>query len=262
MSCWQHGKILEALASSGPVIDLIGFELLAETLRIRKDDVEIRRIAEALKIAENAFQDFVRVLRPGMTEKQAAWELEKRLKDAGADSLSFPIIAAFGANSALPHAIPSDRPLGKGEPLLFDWGVKLNGYCSDITRTVILGKPDAIFLKVFQTVLEAQKKAIERIRPGISGKSVDAAAREHIDGMGFKDRFGHGLGHGVGLAVHEPPRLSPIKDDTLDTGMVVTVEPGIYLPEWGGVRLENMVAVTESGAKILNLTDPSTFQIG
>jgi Xaa-Pro aminopeptidase len=261
MTCYLFEKIQEELKENSLNIELIGFETFTESLRIQKDEFEIQMIKKALAIAENVFMEFVHTLRPGMTEKQAAWELEKRLKDAGADTLSFPIIAAFGRNSALPHAVPSDKPLCEGEPLLFDWGVKLDGYCSDISRTVIIGNPDATFQKVFQTVLEAQQKAIEAIRPKLSGKSVDAIAREHIDAMGYKDRFGHGLGHGVGLAVHEGPRLSPLKDDELDIGMVVTVEPGIYLPDWGGVRLENMVAVRESGAEILNSISASTFRI-
>jgi Xaa-Pro aminopeptidase len=142
-----------------------------------------------------------------------------------------------------------------GEPILFDWGAKINGYCSDISRTVIIGKPDDRFMKIYNTVLDAQRKAIDAVKPGISSKSVDEAARSHIENMGFGSRFGHGLGHGTGLAVHEQPRLSPLHDSILELGMVFTIEPGIYIPGWGGVRIENMVAVRDYGAEILNGSD-------
>nr|MDA3833967.1 M24 family metallopeptidase [Spirochaetales bacterium] len=155
---------------------------------------------------------------------------------------------------ALPHAIPGTRILNPSEPLLFDWGAKLNGYCSDMTRTVTLGKSDEQFKKIFTIVYTAQQKAIDAIRPGVSSKSIDDIARNHIAKKGFKDFFGHSLGHGVGLAVHEPPSISPFieKDITLKEIMVFTVEPGIYLPDWGGIRLENMVRVTEDGVEVLN----------
>jgi Xaa-Pro aminopeptidase len=189
-----------------------------------------------------------------MTEQEAAWNLEKTLREAGAEALSFPVIVAGGPNSAMPHAVPGNRALMAGEPILFDWGVRLNGYCSDISRTLVMGKPDDTFQKVFQTVREAQEMAVAAVKPGIDARSVDAVARSHIEKMGFKDRFGHGLGHGVGLAIHEKPRLSPLSDDVLKPGMICTVEPGIYLPGWGGVRLENMIVVTADGAEVLNKT--------
>ena len=159
---------------------------------------------------------------------------------------------AAGTNSALPHAIPTDRPIAVGEPILFDWGARLNGYCSDTSRTVILGTPDAIFLKVYQTVLEAQQKALAAIKSGVSSKTVDSVARQYIRRQGYKGKFGHGLGHGTGLAVHEGPRLSPIKESVLQAGMILTVEPGVYLPQWGGVRIEHQVVVQEEGAMVLN----------
>jgi Xaa-Pro aminopeptidase len=168
-----------------------------------------------------------------MTEKQVAWAMESAMREAGADGLSFPVIVAGGPNSALPHAVPSERPLRTGEPILFDWGAKLNGYCSDTSRTIILGAADDTFKKVHGTVLEAQQRAIAAIRAGINSKMVDAAARDFIHQSGYEGKFGHGLGHGTGLAVHEAPRLSPLRETILESGMLVTVEPGIYLPEWG-----------------------------
>jgi Xaa-Pro aminopeptidase len=168
---------------------------------------------------------------------------------------------ATGTNSALPHAIPGSRKIKTGEPVLFDWGVKYNGYCSDISRTVVIGKPDSTFKKVFQTVLDAQRLAIDAVKPGISSKRVDEIARNYINAKGFKGKFGHGLGHGTGLAIHESPRLSPIKDIPLKPGMVSTIEPGIYLPDWGGVRLENMIVVRDESAEVLNQLDPANHRI-
>jgi Xaa-Pro aminopeptidase len=178
--------------------------------------------------------------------------MERRMREAGAEALSFPVIVAAGANSALPHAIPRDRPVRRGEPILFDWGARLGGYCSDTSRTLILGTPDAAFTEVFSTVKEAQRRAIAAVHPGAGTKSVDAVARDFIENSGYAGRFGHGLGHGTGLAIHEAPRLSPLRDTVLEVGMVVTVEPGVYLPDWGGIRLENQVVVRPEGAEVLN----------
>jgi len=262
ISCSQHHKMVTALAESALSIDLVPTEELIENLRIAKTPPEIDAIRSALHLAETVFGRVAACLKAGITEKEAAWSLEKALREAGADALSFPVIVAFGPNSAMPHAVPGSRLLRAGEPILFDWGVRLQGYCSDISRTLILGKPDETFQKVFQTVREAQELAIAAVRPGIDAKAVDAVARGHIEKMGFKDRFGHGLGHGVGLAIHEQPRLSPLSDKTLRTGMICTVEPGIYLPGWGGVRLENMIAVTTDGAEVLNATAVDDIRLG
>jgi len=256
MSVLQFNELKEALENRALAIELKPVQNIVEKLRLIKDQTEIDTLRRALRLAESGFERIKQVLVPGMTERDTAWLLEKALKEDGADGLSFPIIAAFGPNSALPHAVPGQRKLQPGQPLLFDWGVRLGGYCSDISRTLVVGEPEDPFDAVFQTVLEAQSKAIDAIKPGISGKMVDAVAREHIRSKGFKGKFGHGLGHGTGLAIHESPRLSPIKDDVLEPGMVFTVEPGIYLPEWGGVRLENMVALMDDGPVVLNRTSP------
>lgn len=252
VSVQQSEKMRDALLKAGMKVAMVGVENLVEDLRLRKSEAEIEALRRALHLAEDAFEKILKKLAPGRTEAEIAWSLERAMREAGAEALSFPVIAAAGPTAALPHAIPGDRRIGPGEPLLFDWGAKLDGYCSDISRTVVLKKPDDAFKKVFSAVFDAQKKAIEAIRPGISGKTVDGIARDHIEQAGFGGRFGHGLGHGVGLAIHEAPRLSPVREDMLQPGMVVTVEPGIYLPEWGGVRLENMVAVREDGAEVLN----------
>jgi len=257
MSYMWHKKIIEQLISEKIDITLVETENIVENLRIKKDEQEIELTKKAVDIAESAFMETAKEIAVGMTEKEAAWDLEKRLREKGADSLSFPVICASGPNSALPHAIPCDRKFKKNEPVLFDWGVKLNGYCSDISRTLIIGGPDETFKKVFKTVIEAQQKAIKAIKPGISSKSIDKIARDYIEENGFKGKFRHGTGHGTGLAVHEQPSISPLKETTLEPGMLFTVEPGIYIPGWGGVRIENQVVVKENGVQVLNSLEPS-----
>jgi Xaa-Pro aminopeptidase len=258
LTCWQYEKMKEELRAEGMEgIGLVPEETLVETFRICKAPEELAAIRKALEIAEAVFEDLAPTLRPGMTERAVAWEMEKRLRESGAEALSFPCIVASGPNSALPHAIPGDRKLRAGEPILFDWGVRLDGYCSDISRMVVIGKPDDTYRKVYQTVLDAQRLATEAIRPGVSSRAVDQVARSHIEKQGYAGKFGHGLGHGVGLAIHEAPRLSPLRDTPLTPGMVFTIEPGIYLTEWGGVRLENMAVVTDTGVEVLNRTDPA-----
>jgi len=261
MSVRQYEKIRRTLQEAGLAVELKPVEDLVEDLRISKDDSEVRTLRNALSIAEKAFEEVCARIRPGMQEKQLAWMLEQAMREAGADSLSFPVIVASGTNAALPHAIPGERRIREAEPILFDWGARLQGYCSDISRTVIIGEPDEPFRRVFQTVLDAQQAAIESIRAGISSKAVDKIARDHIERQGFGGKFGHGLGHGTGLAIHEAPRLSPIKDTRLQPGMVTTVEPGIYLPDWGGVRIENMVVVRETGCEVLNGSDPAFHRV-
>jgi Xaa-Pro aminopeptidase len=261
MSYMQYQKINEALEKAGFAAELIAVEDIVENLRIIKEETEVDHMRRALKIAEDVFGACLQQLRPGLTEKELAWLLEKGMRESGAEGLSFPPIVASGPNGALPHAIPGGREIQKGEPILFDWGARLNGYCSDISRTVVIDSPDSTFEKVFQTVLDAQRLAIDAIKPGMSSKAVDKIARDHIEEKGFGGKFGHGLGHGAGLAIHESPRLSPLKDIRLEPGMVTTVEPGIYLPDWGGVRLENMVVVRDDGAEVLNRIDPANYHL-
>jgi Xaa-Pro aminopeptidase len=250
----QFFKIKKELDSKNSSAELVPIADIVDGLRLIKDENEINAIKEAITLAESAFEKTIQWLKPGICEREAAWELEKNMRSAGAQSVSFPVIAAFGKNSALPHAIPGEARLQTNEPILFDWGVKLNGYCSDTTRTFIWNEPDGQFKKIFTIVHDAQQKAIESIRPGIRTKQIDDIARGHIESKGFKEYFGHGLGHGVGLAIHESPSISPLdeRDMEINKNMVFTVEPGIYLPDWGGVRLENMVRVTDDGAEILN----------
>ncbi len=251
MSVHQHRRIHDALDAAGMQVDLVPVADLVETLRVIKSETEIAATREALRLAETAFQETVASVAPGMTERACAWELERRMRELGADALSFPVICAAGPNSALPHAIPGETPVREGRPLLIDWGARFRHYCSDTTRTVIFGRPDDTFRRVYSTVRSALEKATAAIRPGASTREIDAVARGVIDGSGIGGTYGHGLGHGTGLAVHEAPRLSPLKDSALASGMLVTVEPGIYLPDWGGVRLENQVVVRPDGAEVL-----------
>ncbi|MEW5910320.1 MAG: Xaa-Pro peptidase family protein [Thermodesulfobacteriota bacterium] len=255
ISVREYGRIADALKSKKLKIELIPVEDLVEKQRAVKSNAEIEAIRKSLSVTESAFSDLLGFLRPGLTEAEAAWALEKRMRQSGADELSFPVIVASGPNSALPHAIPGNRAFKPKEPVLFDWGAKVNGYCSDISRTLFFGKPDPAFKKIFTIVKDAQQKAIDAIRAGVSSKSVDRIARSHIARRGLKDRFGHGLGHGLGLAIHEAPRLSPVTDGILLPGMVVTVEPGVYIPGKGGIRIENIVVVRRDGAEVLNRLD-------
>lgn len=252
VSVKQHNEYRKELEANHSPVELVPLDGVVESLREVKTADEIDKTQRALAVAEKVYRQVAKGLKPGLTEKAIAWQMEMGLRQEGADGSCFPIIVAGGPNSALPHAIPTDREIKSGEPILFDWGAKLDGYCSDTSRTVILGSPDDTFHKVHGTVLEAQRRAIAAIADGASSTAIDAKARNYINEQGFEGKFGHGLGHGTGLAVHEAPRLSPIKDEPLKKGMLVTVEPGIYLPEWGGVRIENQVVVESSGSMVLN----------
>ena len=254
MSHEIYFRILRELEKNNRSVELVPFVEMVESLRLIKDENEIEAIRDAVYLAEDAFKAFIKTIETGVVETDAAWALEKGMREGGAQSISFPVIAASGPNSALPHAIAGRRTFQEKEPLLFDWGAKLNGYCSDMTRTVFFEYPDEEFKKIFNTVYDAQQKAIDAIRPGITTCEVDAVARNHIAEKGYNGYFGHGLGHGVGLAVHEAPSLSPVaeREKTLSENMVFTVEPGIYIPGRGGVRLENMVVVRSDGHEVFN----------
>lgn len=233
-------------------IEIAGASGLVEKLRVQKSAEEIARIGQSVLLNEAVFQEVFSRLQPGQTEREVALAIETTMRQKGAEGPSFPTIVAAGPNAALPHAVPTDRAINKGEPVIIDMGLKLNGYCSDMTRTVILGTPDRQTVKIMRLVRQAQRAALKIIRAGVLACDVDRAAREIIARAGFGKNFGHGLGHGVGLAVHEAPSLNRKRRIKLQPGMVVTVEPGIYLPGWGGVRLENMVVVEEQGCAILN----------
>jgi Xaa-Pro aminopeptidase len=246
-----HQQLTDRLRSLSPPVDLIPIDGVVEGLREVKAEEEVLALTAAADMMSDILDQVIDRLSPGLTESDVAWQIEGLAHEAGADGLAFPSIVASGPNGALPHAVPSDRRLKPHEPIIFDVGVKLAGYCSDMTRTIFLGDPDPEFRKIYRIVRQAQLAALKEIRPGVETTHPDSVARETIRDAGFGDYFGHALGHGVGLATHERPRLGPRKPTELKTGMVVTVEPGIYVPEKGGVRLEEMVLVEEEGPRIL-----------
>jgi len=233
-------------------LELVPTTGVVERLRVVKTEQEIDKVRAAVLLNEEVFQHVYPKIKPGMTEAAIARTLENTMREMGAESPSFDTIVAFGTNGAKPHAVPTQRVLQKGEPVLVDMGLILDGYCSDMTRTFVVGKPDRTFTDRLRIVRKAQREAIGMIRAGIAGSEVDRAARRVIRSAGYGEYFGHALGHGVGLDVHEEPRLSARSRKKLRPGMVVTVEPGIYLPQWGGIRLENMVVVREKGCELLN----------
>jgi len=225
---------------------------VVEAIRMLKDEDELIKIEKAISISDMAC-DYIRdFVRPGMSEKEVAWELEVFMRTHGAEAIAFDLIVASGPNGAKPHAVPQDEPIREGALIVMDMGARVDGYHSDLTRTICLGEPDKKAQEIYDIVLRAQLVAEQRARPGMTGQELDAVARGIIDEAGYGEHFGHGLGHGVGLAVHEKPRVSSTSTDVLEPGTVCTIEPGIYLPGWGGVRIEDMVLFTEDGARVLS----------
>lgn len=227
---------------------------LVRGLRKIKDTDEIGRVRESIRILDLGFKEAQRRIRAGAVENAVALSIERAFIRHGADCLAFDTIIASGFRSALPHGKASGKKIKNGEFVVVDMGARLNGYNSDETRTYCVGRAGPRQKKIYQTVLDAQQRAIDSIRPGRAASAVDAAARGHIKKAGYGRFFGHALGHGVGIDVHEAPTLSPFSKDVLEAGMVVTVEPGIYIPDEGGVRIEDMVLVTESGCEVLTKT--------
>jgi Xaa-Pro aminopeptidase len=224
-----------------------------DKLRQIKNDEEIEKIRTAESIGDEAFTHILSFIRPGLIEKEVALELEYFMKKNGAEKLSFDTIAASGTNSSMPHAIPTDKVLEEGDFLTMDFGCVYEGYCSDMTRTVAVGSVSDNMKYVYDVVLKAQLAALKAVKPGAKCSDVDKIARDIIADAGYGNCFGHGLGHSVGLFIHEEPRLSPKCDDILQPGMLMTVEPGIYIPGRFGVRIEDLVVVSENGC--INLTN-------
>ncbi|MEQ8849871.1 Xaa-Pro peptidase family protein [Botrimarina sp.] len=233
-------------------VDLVGVSSAVESLRLVKDRSEIAAIRHAAELARRAFDVVRAAWTPGAAERDLARELEYQARRFGGARLSFAAIVAAGPRSALPHATPTSAKVGDHDFTLIDWGVFAPLYASDLTRMVLHGAPSKKFERVYNTVLEAQLAGIEAIRPGAVCQDVDRAARDVIEKAGYGKKFGHGLGHGLGLEVHEGPRLGRNQETELRPGMVVTVEPGVYLPGWGGVRIEDDVLVTKSGHELLS----------
>lgn len=233
-----------------------GFELLptrelVERIRAVKDEGELGKIKKAIALSDEALAHIAGFIEPGMTEKEVAWELEVFMRTRGAEKLAFDTIVGSGPNGAMPHATVSERVIQAGEPIVIDMGAMVDGYNSDLTRTICAGRADDKFKEIHAIVLEAQLTAERDIRPGMQGKQADGIARQVIEQAGYGENYGHGLGHGVGLAVHEKPGVGRLSEDVLEPGMVFTVEPGIYLPGWGGVRIEDIVVMKENGVEVL-----------
>ncbi len=249
----NYQRLVETVAQTGWQVEWLPQEGVVEELREKKTPEEVAVIQKALRLTEQVFSEVAAILNPGLTERQVAWEIERRLREQGSEGLAFPPIVAAGANSARPHHHPGDSRINAGEPIIIDMGARIDGYCADLTRTLIIGEPTERFREIYTLVRQAQARAEGAIKAGMNSLDADALAREVIIQAGYGEAFGHSLGHGVGLAVHEAPSLSPYKDRAteLKAGSVVTVEPGIYLPEWGGVRLEDMVVIHPDRAEVL-----------
>lgn len=236
-------------------VELLNSKKIATNQRLIKDESEINSITKASKIGDKSFEHILDFIKPGITEKELALELEFFMRKSGSEGIAFDIIAASGENTSKPHAVQTARKLRQGDAITMDFGCIVNGYCSDMTRTVFLGEPSNELRKIYNIVLDAQLCALDKIKAGITGIEADYIAREIIDKHGYGKNFGHGLGHGVGLNVHELPYVSPRGDMVLKENMVISVEPGIYVSGCGGVRIEDLVVVKENG--IVNLNSSS-----
>jgi Xaa-Pro aminopeptidase len=245
-------QLSDALAKANQLIEMVSVDGLVETIRAIKEPGEIELISKAVKISDEAITHVIEIIRVGMTEKEVAWEIEKFMREHESQPVPFDLIVASGPNSALPHAQPSDRKICAGDAVVMDIGAKAGGYASDLTRTICVGHQDTMFKKVYNTVLGAQLAALAMVKEDMTGDAADNLARVIIKEAGHGDKFGHSLGHGVGLAVHESPRLGPNSSDILKSGMVFSIEPGIYLPGWGGVRIEDLVTLENGKIKVLS----------
>lgn len=228
---------------------------MVEEMRAVKSDAEAALLKRGAACLDRTFSHILSFLKPGLTELEVSLELEFHLRRQGATETSFRFIVASGRRGAMPHGVASSKRIASRELVTMDFGAVFDGYATDMTRTVCLGEPDGRQREVYEVVRRAQREALDGIRPGMTGKDADALAREVIKEAGFGEYFGHGLGHGVGLETHEQPTLSPRSETVLAPGMVVTVEPGVYIPGWGGVRIEDMVLVTPAGVETLTASD-------
>lgn len=242
------------------VVELVPVEDVLVNIRKVKDDHEIDLIRKSAAVAEEAFTAIRDEIKVGQSENYLAGLLVFELRSRGASDSSFPVIIAAGASSSLPHYRPTDALVRKDQPVLIDWGAMFEGYCSDITRTMLIGRVNGRIKEIYKVVLEAQQAAIGFLRPGVTTQQADRVARDIIDKAGFKEKFGHGLGHGIGREIHELPTMRRTGgEEELRPGMIVTVEPGIYLPGEGGVRIEDDVLITHSGCEVLTTLD-KTFE--
>jgi Xaa-Pro aminopeptidase len=247
LSVEQRRQLEELL----PAIELVPVKELPEAVGLIKDESEIENIRRAVDISDAVYEEILGLIKPGLREVDLAAEIEYRMRLRGSERVAFDAIVVSGERSALPHGQPGAKKIAAGDLVTMDYGARVNGYCSDFTRTVVVGRATEEQRRIYEVTLKAQLAAEEAAGPGKTGKEVDAVAREIISQAGHKDHFGHGLGHGLGLEIHEGPRLSPKSDTVLEPGMITTVEPGIYVPGFGGVRIEDVVVIREEGCEVL-----------
>ncbi len=248
MNVFDHAAIL---ADAGDV-ELIPAGSTLQTVRAIKERAELESISEAARITDAAFLTATTGLEAGITERELAWRIELTMRDLGANGSSFPTSVASGPHAARPHHDATNRALESGEPVVIDMGGVYNGYCADLTRTIVIGDPSPAFIERYAIVLDAERSAMSGIGAGMTGRASDKIARDMIIAAGYGDNFVHGLGHGVGLLIHEYPSLGVSSDDHLEPDQVVTIEPGIYLEGWGGIRIEDLCVVTQTGLDVLS----------
>jgi Xaa-Pro aminopeptidase len=258
---WMNVHFAEIFKSEFPKSDLISTENVVEDLMMIKDESEINSIRKAVEISDRVFAEVIPLLKPGITENDISAEITYLHKKYGAQKDAFETIIASGNRSAFPHGIASSKKIEKGDIITFDMGCFVDGYPSDMTRTVVLGKATTKQREIYAIIKEAQAKAVEAIKPGVRCFEVDAVARKIISDTGYGDKFTHGLGHGLGVEVHSKPVLSGMSQTVLKAGMVVTVEPGIYIEGWGGVRIEDDVVVTKDGCEVLNKSPKDLIEL-
>jgi len=244
-------ELYEKLRDKVESAELLPFTGEAASLRSIKDEEELSAIRRAVEVATVAIRDVLPLLKPGREERDIALEIDYQMRRRGAEENAFPTIVASGLNAALPHARPGQRKLAAGDPVIMDYGAVADGYRSDETCTFILGRAEGEFRKAYEIVKEAHDRALDAVKAGVPCREIDRIARQCIEAKGYGLHFSHGTGHGVGLDVHEAPRLSPLSEEILAAGMVITVEPGIYLPGRWGIRIEDMAVVREDGAEVL-----------
>ncbi len=247
----MYRGLTEVLNKAQSQLRLVPVDGLVESLRAIKEPEEIEFITNAVKMTDDAFNYIQSEIGIGMSEQEIAWEIEKFLRENGSQTIPFDIAVASGPNSALPHAKPSPRAIQPDEPVIIDIGARIEGYSSDLSRTICLGTPDNTFNKAYDTVLGAQLTAMAIIKEGMTGDQADSLAREVIEQAGYGEAFGHGLGHGIGLSPHESPRLGQNSPEKLADGMIFTIEPGIYINGWGGVRIEDVVIMEDGKPRTL-----------
>ena len=251
MTVALFNALREQMRDLAPAPELVPTGEMASRLRAVKDPHEIDLLVRAIEIADGAIETVGARLRPGISEREIAWDLERTMRELGADGLSFDTIVASGPNGAKAHHRPTDRRLERGDGVVIDMGALYRGYCSDITRTFVIGEADERFRTVYDVVLAAQETAEATAAAGMTGAEVDGLARAVIEEAGYGDHFGHSLGHGIGIAVHELPGVGPGSEGVIEDGMVFSVEPGIYLSGWGGVRIEDLVVMENGRARVL-----------